>query len=865
MKSLPKTFDPQSFEQQQYHRTQNLIEQWQEDNKYQDKPKYTIMMPPPNVTGRLHIGHALTFTLQDILVRYKRMQGYDVLWQPGTDHAGIATQMVVERQLAAQGINRADLGREKFLERVWQWKEESGNTILEQLKRLGASASWNRTRFTMDQGLSQWVSQAFRELYDAKLIYKAERLVNWDTKLQTAISDLEVIQKEVVGAYYHIKYEIIDDANTSSIIVATTRPETLFGDLAIAIHPNDDRYQHLVGKQAKLPLTDRTIPIIADEYSDPNKGSGAVKITPSHDFNDFAVGKRHNLGQFNILNQDGTLNENTPFAGLTTKQARKQTLFQLKEQGLLVKEEQIKHMVPYGDRSDTIIEPYLTWQWFCDAPTLAKQAYAAVKNGDTRFIPAQWQNTYFHWLDADNIQPWCISRQLWWGHRIPAWYDQQGNIYVASSLAEAQGQAGKGVELVQDEDVLDTWFSSALWPFSTLVDEEEIASRYPTSLLITGFDIIFFWVARMMMMGLYFQKQVPFQDVYIHALVRDAKGQKMSKSKGNVVDPLTLIDEYGCDAVRFTLAIMAVQGRDVNLDTKRVAGYRNFATKIWNAVRFATINGANIAKPTIDDQAQHPVNKWIVHQLEQALTKVSSALENYKFNEASEKLYHFIWGDICDWYIECAKVMFDDEQYGEETKQVCAYILQQAVKMLHPFMPFITEEISQQLGWLDDDQSLTCVEFPIINANNPAEIGFLQNTVKQIRSLRKILNIQDAKTLDYYVENSNGVDLFLPLLSQLARVNLITTASEAASLDIIYQKTTIKLLLPADFNSSGEVSRLEKNIHNLEKAIAGINNKLNNPKFIANAKAKLVEEEKQKLGKYNSDLTTLENVIRALL
>ncbi len=677
---------------------------------------YSIVIPPPNVTGSLHMGHALNNTLQDILARFERMRGRDVLWQPGTDHAGIATQMVVERQLMErQQPGRREMGREAFLKRVWEWKAESGGTIVNQLKRLGASCDWRRERFTMDEGLSRAVLKVFVELYRAKLIYKDKRLVNWDPKLLTAISDLEVQQIEVKGNLWHIKYPI--EGSDEFIVVATTRPETMLGDTAVAVHPEDERYKKLVGKHVILPLVGRKIPIVADEYSDPEKGSGAVKITPAHDFNDFEVGKRHDLPLVNIFSVEAKLalrgNEDfmkgTGGADLETVlaldgqdrfKARKAIIEMLEARELMVKIEPNVHMVPHGDRSNVVIEPYLTDQWYVDAKTMAQEPLKAVRDGRTTFIPKNWEKTYFDWLE--NIQPWCISRQLWWGHQIPAWYGPDGKVFVALSEDEAKAEAkkhyGKDEQLTRDEDVLDTWFSSALWPFSTLGwpdDTPELKRFYPTTVLVTGFDIIFFWVARMMMMGLHFMKEVPFKHVYIHALVRDEKGAKMSKSKGNVMDPLELIDQYGADALRFTLAAMAAQGRDIKLATSRVEGYRNFATKIWNASRFTEMNGAVRVANFDPKSVKETLNRWILSEAEKAVREVTEAIEGYKFNEAANAAYRFVWSVFCDWYVELSKPLLTGAEgpAKSETQATAAFVFDEIIKLLHPFMPFITEEL----------------------------------------------------------------------------------------------------------------------------------------------------------------------------
>ena len=701
---MDKRFDSKSIEVKWY-------EKWlksgafSSDSSSQKKP-YVIMMPPPNVTGSLHIGHALTFTIQDILIRFHRMQGFDVLWQPGTDHAGIATQMVVERELAKSNITRHDLGREKFVEKVWEWKEQSGGTITNQLRALGASPDWDKERFTMDEGLSKAVNYVFVKLYKEGLIYRDKRLVNWDPKLLTAISDLEVEQRDTNGKFWYFKYPIQD--SDEFLTIATTRPETMLGDTAVAVNPNDERYKHLKGKNVLLPIINRVIPIIFDDYSDPKKGTGAVKITPAHDFNDFEVGKRHNLELINIMNADATINENggKEFQGLDRFEARGRIIDKLKTLNLFVKEETITHTVPHGDRSNVIVEPWLMDQWYVDAKKMAIPAIKSVEDSKTTFIPKNWDKTYFEWMR--NIQPWCVSRQLWWGHRIPAWFGPDNKVFVEPSEQEALEAAevfyGEKVELTQDEDVLDTWFSSALWPFSTLgwpESTDDLTKYYPTSVLVTGFDIIFFWVARMMMMGLHFMdKEVPFKEVYIHALVRDEKGQKMSKSKGNVLDPLDLSSKYGADSLRFTLAAMAAQGRDIKLSEERIAGYRNFSTKIWNGCKFLEFNSCidNIDKDITNIDLE--VNKWIINLYNDLNIKVKTSIKEYKFNDAADALYQFIWKDYCDWYIEFIKPILNNSENLkelEETKYISINVMKNVLLMLHPIMPYVTEEILENL------------------------------------------------------------------------------------------------------------------------------------------------------------------------
>ena len=706
-KELAKTYDPKIIEADWYER-------WEDGGNFacdpsSDADPYVIMMPPPNVTGSLHMGHALTFTLQDLLIRFNRMRGHDTLWQPGQDHAGIATQMVVERQLAEQGIDRRDMGRDKFLERMWEWKAESGGTIQRQMRRLGASPDWERNRFTLDDGLSRAVVKIFVQMHRDGLIYRDKRLVNWDPKLLTAISDLEVEQREQESSMWHLKYRL-EGSEDEYISIATTRPETMLGDGAVAVHPDDERYKHLVGRMCILPLSNRPIPIIADEYPDPEKGSGAVKITPAHDFNDFEVGRRHDLPLINLMTAQAKM-EVIPeipekYQGMDRYEARKQILADLAEEGLVEREEEVLNSVPHGDRSGVVIEPWLMDQWYVNAAELAKPAIAAVEDGRTRFVPERWSKTYFEWMR--NIQPWCISRQLWWGHRIPAWYGPDDHIFVeedeAAALAAAQAHYGKAVELRRDEDVLDTWFSSGLWPFSTLgwPDETDEITRdleryYPGAVLVTGFDIIFFWVARMMMMSMYaMDGEVPFRDVYIHALVRDEKGQKMSKSKGNVMDPLDLIDQYGADPLRFTLTAMAAQGRDIKMSTTRLESYRNFATKIWNACRFLQINGCTGGAGEIDlAKVEEPVNRWIVAEYNEAIAKTTGAIEAYRFNEAADALYSFVWHSYCDWYVELIKPQLDGD--ATETRATAAAILAGSLRLLHPIMPYLTEELNEKI------------------------------------------------------------------------------------------------------------------------------------------------------------------------
>ncbi|HEY3223610.1 MAG TPA: valine--tRNA ligase [Pseudolabrys sp.] len=881
---IDKTYQPSEVEGRIYRA-------WEEAGAFRaGRPEraqaepYSIVIPPPNVTGSLHMGHALNNTLQDILCRFERMRGKDVLWQPGTDHAGIATQMLVERQLMErQEKGRREMGREAFLTRVWEWKAESGGTIVNQLKRLGASCDWSRERFTMDEGLSRAVIKVFVELYRAGLTYKDKRLVNWDPKLLTAISDLEVIQVETKGYLWHLRYPLEgkafnpDDPSTF-IVVATTRPETMLGDTAVAVHPDDERYKKLVGKNLILPLVGRRIPIIADEYSDPEKGSGAVKVTPAHDFNDFEVGNRHNLPQINIFSVDAKLQlkDNADFVadvpksadldatlamhGLDRLAARKAILARLEEKGLVAKTEPQSHVVPYGDRSNVVIEPFLTDQWYVNAKELAKPAIAAVRASKTKFVPKNWEKTYFDWME--DIQPWCISRQLWWGHQIPAWYGPDGKVIVATTEAEAQAEAdrhyGKKTALTRDEDVLDTWFSSALWPFSTLgwPDETpELKRYYPTSTLVTGFDIIFFWVARMMMMGLHFMKEIPFHDVYIHALVRDASGAKMSKSKGNVIDPLALIDEYGADALRFTLAAMAAHGRDIKLSTQRVEGYRNFATKLWNAARFAEMNECATGSAFDPKSAKETLNRWIAHETEKAATEITEAIEAYRFNDAAAGIYRFVWNIYCDWYLELAKPLLtgSDGAARDETRAMVAWARDEILKLLHPFMPFITEELWAVTG--RHDTQLTLDKWPgrtgLTDDRAEAEIGWVIDLVTAIRSVRAEMNITAAIPLvlaGASAESGARAERWAEFIKRLARVSEISSAATApqGSVQLIVRGETAALPLKGVIDVAAERARLTKEMQKADADIARVDAKLNNPNFMARAPEEVVEEEKER-------------------
>ena len=858
---LDKTYDPAEIEARLYR-------QWEESGVFAAHPEsdaqaYCIMIPPPNVTGSLHMGHALTFTIQDGLIRYHRMRGLDTLWQPGTDHAGIATQMVVERQLAAEGKTRHDLGREGFIKRVWQWKAESGGTITRQLRRLGASLDWPRERFTMDSGLDLAVRKAFVSLYKDGLIYRDKRLVNWDPKLHTAISDLEVEQREVKGKMWYVKYPVKDRPGVF-LTVATTRPETMLGDTGVAVHPDDPRYRDLIGSFVVLPLVGREIPIVGDAYADPEKGTGAVKVTPAHDFNDFEVGKRHDLGRINVLDADARINDEAPeaYRGLDRFEARKRVVADLEALGLLEKIEEHPMVQPYGDRSGVVIEPWLTDQWFVDAAVLAKDAIRAVEEGRTRFVPESWSKTYFEWMR--NIQPWCISRQIWWGHQVPAWYGPDGKIFVEMTEAEARAAAaahyGHAVDLTRDSDVLDTWFSSGLWPFSTLGWPEktpELARYYPTDVLVTGFDIIFFWVARMMMMGLRFMGEVPFRTVYIHALVRDEKGQKMSKSKGNVIDPLGLIDKYGADALRFTLAVMAAQGRDVKMSEKRVQGYRNFATKLWNAARFCQMNGCRLDPAFEPAGATHAVNRWILGKFSATVAAVTEALDSFRFNDAAGEIYQFAWGTFCDWYVEFVKPLLlgDDEALKAESRATTAWVLDGILKVLHPFMPFITEELWAKLS--DTPRGMLIVErWPEVgkaDAAATADMDWVVALVSAIRSARNEVSVPPAaKTAllvrDADAETKRRIDAYAPMVETLARIEGITVGAGAVkgAVQLVLGGATFFIPLAGVIDLAQERARLGKEIKRLDGEIAHFDKKLANPKFVASAPAEIVAEQRDK-------------------
>ena len=861
---LDKTFDNKAVENKHY-------QEWEASGVFaadvkSNKQPYTIPMPPPNVTGSLHMGHALTMTLQDVLTRFERMQGRDVLWQPGTDHAGIATQMVVERMLAKDGISRHSLGREEFLKKVWEWKEQSGGTITTQLRRLGATPDWHRERFTMDEGLNKAVNKVFVQLYREKLIYKDKRLVNWDPKLHTALSDLEVEQVEIKGNMHYFRYPV-EGQTERFITIATTRPETMLGDTAIAVHPDDERYKDLVGKYAVLPLVGRLIPIIADDYADPTKGTGAVKITPAHDFNDFEVGKRHNLPMISIFDRDAKVNENGPeeFQGLDRFEARKKVLAEMEALELIEKIEPTVHAVPHDEKSKSVIlEPFLTEQWYCDAVTLAQPAIKAVEEGRTEFVPKSWENTYFQWMR--NIQPWCISRQLWWGHQIPAWYDEQGNVYVAETEEEAQAQAGAAIKLTRDPDVLDTWFSSALWPFSTLGwpdKTEEVKRYYPADTLITGFDIIFFWVARMMMMGMHFMGDVPFRKVYIHALVRDEKGQKMSKTKGNVVDPLDVIDQYGADALRFTMAALAAQGRDVRWSNSRAEGYRNFATKLWNAARFCEMNGCVLKLDYQPTAAKHVINKWILSELAQTSVAVAQSMKAFRYNDAAQQLYQFAWGTFCDWYIEFTKPLLNgaDEGIKQEVRETTGYVLDQLLTLLNPFMPYITEELhahllgktqTQPSDWLQNRMWPT-FDKSVTDAAAQDEVNWVVRLITEIRSVRADMNVPAAAQITMLLkgasaQNAKRLETYGDIIRRLARLestSVTTGDAPKGSVQTVIDEASIILPIADVVDIDQERLRLRKEIEKVDANIEKINKMLNNPGFIAKAPEEVVAEQRE--------------------
>ena len=911
---MDKTYAPHDIESRWYS-------QWEKQGYFEPKggdSAYCIMIPPPNVTGSLHMGHAFQDTIMDSLTRYHRMQGHNTLWQAGSDHAGIATQMVVERQLNAEGKTRHDLGREPFVERIWDWKEHSGNTITQQLRRMGTSLDWSRERFTMDEGLSKAVNEVFVKLHEEGLIYRGKRLVNWDPKLHTAVSDLEVISQEEQGHMWHMRYPLSD--GSGELVVATTRPETMLGDTCVAVHPSDERYQHLIGKTINLPLCDREIPIIADDYVDPEFGTGCVKITPAHDFNDYDVGQRHNMPLINIFTVDASINNEMPEAyhGLDRVEARKQVVSDLDALGLLVKVEDHRLMIPRGDRSGVIIEPLLTDQWFVKAKPLAEPAIEAVKSGKIKFVPENWDKTYYNWMN--DIQDWCISRQIWWGHRIPAWYDENGNIYVGRNEAEVRekNNLSNDTPLKQDEDVLDTWFSSALWPFSTLGWPDktpDLDTFYPTSVLVTGFDIIFFWVARMIMMGLKFMDDVPFKEIYIHGLVRDAEGQKMSKSKGNVLDPIDLIDgisldqlvdkrtkglmqpkmaakiekdtrkhfpdgipSFGTDALRFTFASLASTGRDIRFDLNRIEGNRNFCNKLWNATRYVLMNTEGEDTGLGNDNCIYSLpDQWIVSRLQRTEASVIASIEKYRFDLAAHALYEFLWNEYCDWYLELSKpILLDDNSSAEQkrgTRKTLIRVLEAVLRLLHPFMPFITEEIWQQIaplaGKKGDTIMLQAYPKPDESKISPMaenDMQWVMDFVMGIRQIRGEMNIPPSKPLPVLLNNCSESDLTRLdnnrlLVNKLARLESITTltSTDEAPQSAIALVGDMQILIPMAglIDKNAELERLNKEIEKLEKEAARISGKLSNASFINKAPAAVIEKEKTKQSDISTKLSNL--------
>ncbi len=913
---MDKTYNPASIEQKWY-------QTWEENDYFSPKEDelkktYCIMIPPPNVTGTLHMGHAFQDTLMDLLIRYHRMKGENTLWQVGTDHAGIATQMVVERQLAATKQSRHDFGREKFLEKVWEWKAQSGGTITRQLRRMGASVDWKTERFTMDEGLSKAVTEVFVRLHDEGLIYRGKRLVNWDPVLHTAVSDLEVVSQEESGHLWHLRYPLTD--GSGFLVVATTRPETMLGDTAVAVNPHDERYQKYIGKTIDLPLTKRAIPIIADDYVDKEFGTGCVKITPAHDHNDYQIGLRHDLPMINILTIDAKLNENVPeqYRGLDRFVARKQIVADLQALDLLEKIEPHKLMTPRGDRSQAVIEPYLTDQWYVKVAPLAKEAIKVVEDGRIKFVPENWSKTYFEWMR--NIQDWCISRQIWWGHRIPAWYDEAGAVYVGYSEKQVREKYNipAGDVLTQDNDVLDTWFSSALWTFSTLgfpENTKRLQLFHPTSVLVTGFDIIFFWVARMIMMGLKFTGDVPFREVYIHGLVRDAEGNKMSKSKGNVLDPLDLIDgvdletlvqkrttglmqpeispriekstrdqfpngiqPYGTDALRFTFAALASTGRDIRFDTGRIEGYRNFCNKLWNATRYVLMNteGKDVGLGS-DEIKLSLADKWIISQLQRVEKEVTTHFETYRFDLAAQTIYEFVWNEYCDWYLEFSKPVLTgnaSETLQRGTRRTLIRVLETILRLLHPIMPFITEELWQKIAPLAGKDGLTIMlqsypqfEETKVDLNAETEIAWVKEVILGIRRIRSEMNISPAKQLSVLVQNGSESDLqklqnnqsFISTLSRLQNIEFLdsSTMPPESAITLVGE---MKILIPLAglIDKEAELKRLNKEIDKVRKEHDKLSSKLENPNFIEKAPVELVEKEKQRVAELQAALVKLE-------
>ena len=857
---------------------------WEKNKLFEPKEntsKFSIVIPPPNVTGSLHMGHALNNSIQDLLVRFHRMNNFETLWQPGTDHAGIATQALVERKLEKDGIKKNDLGRDKFIEKVWEWKKEYGDIIINQLKKLGCSCDWSRNAFTMDENLSKSVLKVFVDLYKKNLIFKSKKLVNWDTVLKTAISDLEVDQREVNSKLYHIRYPI--ENSEDFITIATTRPETMLGDTAIAVNPSDERYKKVVGKFVTIPLVGRKIKIIEDEYADPEQGTGAVKITPAHDFNDYEVGERNNLEIINVFTENGKINENAPkeFIGLDRFEARKQLLKKLKENNFFVEEENIKNKVPYGDRSNSIIEPYLTEQWFADAKKLSIKAKEIVNNKSTNFFPENWSKTYFQWMD--NIEPWCVSRQLWWGHQIPAWYGPDGKVFVEyteeEAIKEAKNYYKKDVELKRDEDVLDTWFSSGLWPFATLGwpnQTDYLKKFYPTTVLVTGFDIIFFWVARMMMMGMAFLEKEPFKDIYVHALVRDEKGQKMSKSKGNVIDPLDLIEKYSADALRFTLLSMASPGRDVKLSEDRVKGYRNFLNKIWNANNLLKQNDCNFDEIEKPKELKVNINKWIISEYYSINNQIKQNIKDYRFDEAARNAYQFVWHSFCDWYLELSKTILysDDKSSIEEVKKVSAYIFREILIILHPFIPFVTEEI-----WLNnklDKESSDYLMFANWSNEKPQEsneyndVSNIIEIITSIRSFKNEIGVSPGSLIDISLANTNSKtkDFFNKneiVLKKLGRIsNILLEDQKKSSASLIIKGELYKMYFEQDVDIKTIKDTLLKKHSKIKDEMDKINTRLSNKSFIDRAPKHIVEQEKSNFNNLEKDAKkiqlTLENL-----
>ena len=916
---MDKTYNPDAIEQRWY-------QQWEQNGEFKPSGEgmpYSIMLPPPNVTGSLHMGHGFNNTIMDLLTRYHRMKGDNTLWQPGTDHAGIATQMVVERQLNAEGKTRHDLGRDAFIDRVWDWKGESGGNITRQLRRLGSSLDWSRDRFTMDDNLSEAVKHVFIKLHEEGLIYRGKRLVNWDPVLHTAVSDLEVLSEEEAGYLWHFLYPLTD--GSGHLVVATTRPETMLGDTAVAVHPEDERYKQLIGKTITLPLVGREIPIIGDDYVDPEFGSGCVKITPAHDFNDAEVGNRHNLEQINILTIDAAINDNAPekYRGLDRYAARKQIVADFEALGLLETIQDHKLMVPRGDRSNAVIEPLLTDQWYVKADVLAAPAVEAVQSGKIKFVPANWDKTFYNWMDG--IQDWCISRQIWWGHRIPAWYDEQGNIYVGHDEADVRQkhQLADSVALRQDEDVLDTWFSSALWPFSTLgwpADDAALKTWYPTSVLVTGFDIIFFWVARMMMMGIKFMDDVPFKEVYIHGLVRDSHGQKMSKSKGNVLDPIDIIDgidleslvakrtsgmmqpqlaakiekatrkefpegiaPHGTDALRFTFASLATTGRDINFDMNRIAGYRNFCNKLWNAARYVLMNteGQDTGIDNADVELSL-ADRWIISLLQQTELDVTRAIESYRFDLAAQAIYEFVWNNYCDWYLELSKPVLNNDAASDAakrgTRRTLVRVLEATLRLAHPFMPFITEEIWHTIAPLAGKTGSTIMReaYPVadsskIDSTAVADMEWVMQFINGIRSIRSQMNIAPKKQLPVLLKDAADIDKqrlhdnhdFISRLANLESVEFLSGEAPAAATALVGK---MEILIPLEglIDKDAEIARLDKEISKLDKIIKQSAGKLSNQNYVAKAPADVVAKEREKLAELEQSLSQLQQQRKAL-